>query len=220
MENLTLATGVPTWVSMPHFYQGDPKLAAAIEGMRPDKDTHETYLDIEPETGLLCRAKKRIQLNYFIGNWTSPTLDQSADVLVNDLCSNYPVGECFSAKTLVNCLSTPTTWNMQNDGIYFPVAWAEEAITLDKSDADDLKNSVYFFHDFAYGFRFWAILISALFFIIFITLSLNDKTLENNITDNNDSKDKVNLFNFISQESDDEDRESIGSMKEPLITVI
>lgn len=35
-------------VSFPHFYQADPKYINAIEGMNPNKEEHETYLDLNP----------------------------------------------------------------------------------------------------------------------------------------------------------------------------
>lgn len=35
-------------VSFPHFYQADPKYINAIDGLSPNKEEHETYLDLEP----------------------------------------------------------------------------------------------------------------------------------------------------------------------------
>ena len=37
-------------MSLPHFYQADPKYINAIEGLNPNKEEHESYLDIEPVT--------------------------------------------------------------------------------------------------------------------------------------------------------------------------
>ena len=51
--NMTQATGAPAFASYPHFYQGDPRLVAAIEGLNPNTGEHECYLDVEPITGLL-----------------------------------------------------------------------------------------------------------------------------------------------------------------------
>lgn len=41
-------TGAPIVVSFPHFYQADRQYIDAIEGMNPNKEEHETYLDINP----------------------------------------------------------------------------------------------------------------------------------------------------------------------------
>ncbi|XP_072352417.1 lysosome membrane protein 2c isoform X2 [Scyliorhinus torazame] len=58
--------GAPIILSSPHFYQADQKFIDAIEGMHPDKANHETFLDINPLTGLLVRAAKRVQVNVYI----------------------------------------------------------------------------------------------------------------------------------------------------------
>jgi hypothetical protein len=53
MENMTAASGVPSWASFPHFLYGDPSLVAAVTGLDPTENNHASYLDIEPQTGLL-----------------------------------------------------------------------------------------------------------------------------------------------------------------------
>ncbi|XP_078400339.1 lysosome membrane protein 2c isoform X1 [Cetorhinus maximus] len=58
--------GAPIILSSPHFYQADQKFIDDIEGMHPDKANHETFLDINPLTGLLVRAAKRVQINVYI----------------------------------------------------------------------------------------------------------------------------------------------------------
>ncbi|XP_066567006.1 lysosome membrane protein 2a isoform X2 [Amia ocellicauda] len=55
--------GAPVVVSFPHFYQADQKYIDAIEGMSPNKEDHETFLDLNPTTGFPIRACKRAQLN-------------------------------------------------------------------------------------------------------------------------------------------------------------
>uniref|UniRef100_A0A3B4WZ59 Scavenger receptor class B, member 2a n=1 Tax=Seriola lalandi dorsalis TaxID=1841481 RepID=A0A3B4WZ59_SERLL len=55
--------GAPIVVSFPHFYQADPKYINAVDGLNPNKEEHETYLDLQPTTGVPIRACKRAQLN-------------------------------------------------------------------------------------------------------------------------------------------------------------
>lgn len=55
--------GAPIVVSFPHFYQADKRYIEAIDGMNPNKEEHETYLDLNPTTGVPIRACKRAQLN-------------------------------------------------------------------------------------------------------------------------------------------------------------
>ncbi|XP_010875514.1 lysosome membrane protein 2a isoform X2 [Esox lucius] len=58
--------GAPIVVSFPHFYQADEKYINAVEGLSPNKEEHETYLDLNPTTGIPIRACKRAQLNIIL----------------------------------------------------------------------------------------------------------------------------------------------------------
>ncbi|XP_034026830.1 lysosome membrane protein 2a [Thalassophryne amazonica] len=58
--------GAPIVVSFPHFYQADPKYISAVDGLNPNKEEHETYLDLQPTTGVPIRACKRAQLNIIL----------------------------------------------------------------------------------------------------------------------------------------------------------
>ncbi|MEQ2160911.1 hypothetical protein GOODEAATRI_004354 [Goodea atripinnis] len=40
--------GAPIVVSFPHFYQADPAYINAVDGLNPNKEEHETYLDLQP----------------------------------------------------------------------------------------------------------------------------------------------------------------------------
>ena len=54
--------GVPIVMSAPHYWNVYPELLEQIKGMNPDKDKHDTTLDIEPNTGATISAHKRIQV--------------------------------------------------------------------------------------------------------------------------------------------------------------
>ncbi|XP_069482419.1 lysosome membrane protein 2 isoform X2 [Ambystoma mexicanum] len=56
----------PIILSPPHFYQADKKFVTDIDGMHPNKEDHETFLDINPLTGILVRAAKRMQVNVYV----------------------------------------------------------------------------------------------------------------------------------------------------------
>ncbi|KAK5879060.1 hypothetical protein CesoFtcFv8_024405 [Champsocephalus esox] len=58
--------GAPVVASFPHFYLGDEKYVAAIEGMSPKREHHQTYLDLNPTTGVIVRANKRAQINILL----------------------------------------------------------------------------------------------------------------------------------------------------------
>ncbi|KAK3555433.1 hypothetical protein QTP86_016116 [Hemibagrus guttatus] len=55
--------GAPVIVSFPHFYLADKKYVNAIEGISPVHKHHQTFLDLNPTTGIPVRAAKRAQIN-------------------------------------------------------------------------------------------------------------------------------------------------------------
>ncbi|XP_044189029.1 lysosome membrane protein 2-like isoform X2 [Thunnus albacares] len=58
--------GAPVVASFPHFYLGDAKYAAAL-GLSPQRKHHQTFLDLNPTTGVIVRASKRAQINVLLG---------------------------------------------------------------------------------------------------------------------------------------------------------
>jgi len=59
----TCKKGAPIVLSSPHFYNGDLSLFQRVHGLKPEKRFHETFLEIEPITGLVLNAARRIQIN-------------------------------------------------------------------------------------------------------------------------------------------------------------
>lgn len=53
----------PIVLSTPHFYNGDPILRDAVEGLAPSAANHDTFIDIEPMTGAVLRVRRRLQVN-------------------------------------------------------------------------------------------------------------------------------------------------------------
>uniref|UniRef100_A0A1A8HEK3 Scavenger receptor class B, member 2 n=1 Tax=Nothobranchius korthausae TaxID=1143690 RepID=A0A1A8HEK3_9TELE len=58
--------GAPIIMSSPHFYQADQKCIRDVFGMRPNKEQHQTTIDIHPLTGIVLQADKRLQINVYI----------------------------------------------------------------------------------------------------------------------------------------------------------
>ena len=54
--------GLPIIMSAPHYWYVDPDLLNQIVGLDPRQDLHDTYLDIEPMTGVPLSAHTRIQV--------------------------------------------------------------------------------------------------------------------------------------------------------------
>jgi hypothetical protein len=53
-------TGAPIMISFPHFYLGDPSLLETVEGLKPDPEKHDGYLDVHEvsELDFLSYRKK------------------------------------------------------------------------------------------------------------------------------------------------------------------
>ncbi|XP_068190453.1 lysosome membrane protein 2-like isoform X2 [Antennarius striatus] len=58
--------GAPVVASFPHFHLADEKYVAAIGGMAPQSRHHQTFLDLNPTTGVIVRANKRAQVNILL----------------------------------------------------------------------------------------------------------------------------------------------------------
>jgi len=144
MENLTAATGVTAWASKPHFLDADSSLQAAVWGMSPKRLVHDTYLDVEPNTGMLARAYKRLQLNYYMEDYYLPTVTEEAVTLMEGVCAALNNGtECYGLDAMLTCLAIPTDWKYQNGGVYFPHAWVEESLVMDEDTANGVKDGIY-----------------------------------------------------------------------------
>ncbi|KAM6339474.1 scavenger receptor class B member 1 isoform 2-T12 [Alca torda] len=56
----------PMFISHPHFYNADPALLDAVEGLHPSKDEHALFLDVHPMTGIPMNCSIKLQLNQYI----------------------------------------------------------------------------------------------------------------------------------------------------------
>ncbi|XP_064415855.1 lysosome membrane protein 2c isoform X2 [Latimeria chalumnae] len=74
--------GAPIIMSSPHFYQADPKYKDAISGMNPNKENHQTFLDINPLTGILVRGAKRVQVNVHVEKLDAFPITQDIKTLI------------------------------------------------------------------------------------------------------------------------------------------
>jgi hypothetical protein len=119
MENLTLAAGLPSFASKPHFLDGAPSLQTAVKGMNARREIHDTFLDIEPNTGMLASVHKRLQLNYQMNNLNLPEVTEEAVAAANVLCESKNVS-CDGLNVAMQCLAIPSDWQFFGDRVYMP----------------------------------------------------------------------------------------------------
>ena len=70
----------PVALSQPHFYNADRSFLDAVEGMRPDKEKHEFFVDVHRKFGFPIAMRPRFQLNMVIGRHIDPTWDVIRDM--------------------------------------------------------------------------------------------------------------------------------------------
>lgn len=78
-----LPTGAPIALSYPHFYEADQSFLDAVEGLSPDKEKHQFYVDISPEFGFPLAFRPRFQLNAIIRRDTDiPLMSEFPELLI------------------------------------------------------------------------------------------------------------------------------------------
>jgi hypothetical protein len=55
--------GIPIIQSSPHFLYCDDRYLKEVIGLKPEMAKHRTQLYVEPTSGVLMKANKRIQFN-------------------------------------------------------------------------------------------------------------------------------------------------------------
>jgi lysosome membrane protein 2 len=81
LANMTSAVGAPLFLSKPHFLDADPaQTSSLVTGMAGVVADHDTFVDIEPLTGAVMSARKRLQLNFQVSHY---------DYKNTDIPSNY-----------------------------------------------------------------------------------------------------------------------------------
>lgn len=183
VENLTICQNLPVFVSFPHFYLADSRYVSSVVGLSPNALAHDTYVDIEPQTGMLARAMKRIQVSYQLFDTHLPELSESTVDTANYLCGNLStlnqflpvVPQCNVTIPLdfVECMNEPSTWYFDGGNVMIPMGWVQESVVMPQSSADEL-NDLFLVDDMATQIRFWSLVIAgACAFIIALLLYNN-----------------------------------------------
>jgi len=73
--------GVPVLISKPHFLDSNSRVINAIEGVQPNRIDHETYLDVEPISGVTMNARERVQVNFNLSSDEYFTSDINTTVM-------------------------------------------------------------------------------------------------------------------------------------------
>ena len=58
----TQVVEIPVYGSKPHFLDGDPLLLDSVVGLNPDREKHDTVIDVEPITGANVNFQRKLQV--------------------------------------------------------------------------------------------------------------------------------------------------------------
>ena len=58
--------GAPIFISKPHFFDADPYYLTTVGGLTPNSSLHQTFLDVEPITGIPIELDLKVQINVHI----------------------------------------------------------------------------------------------------------------------------------------------------------
>ncbi|XP_015114625.1 sensory neuron membrane protein 1 isoform X1 [Diachasma alloeum] len=64
--DLFTCLGAPMVASLPHFYLVDPFYLTQVDGLHPNQEEHQIFINFEPMTATPVEARKRLQFNMFI----------------------------------------------------------------------------------------------------------------------------------------------------------
>ena len=77
MEPCQRSSETPLVLSMPHFLNADPSYTQRVGGLRPEKEKHQLYMDVMPESGKVMSYHARFQYNLLLNG------DQDIDAIRN-----------------------------------------------------------------------------------------------------------------------------------------
>jgi hypothetical protein len=133
--------------------------------MHPDPQVHDSYVDIEPQTGMLARAYKRIQVNYQLFDTYLPQSDPSTLNEADWICGNLTalsnviaaaggdpsvVPQCNLTipYSLFSCLAEPSDYKFPGGSAMVPMG---------------KNNSIFFFFIIYVFFNFFTIPLTFVF---------------------------------------------------------
>lgn len=172
LQNLTTLATLPFFISKPHFLDADPSLLAAVVGLSPNREIHDTTLDIEPNTGALCRVQNRAQVIYQMNSMFIPQISAVTSAAIHELCTSLSntTAKCDGLDVILSCLAIPTEWNVYQDRVYVPYAWIDQYSTASESDARAIKNGLYTIDNYANQIRLGCYISAGLFAMLVLGL--------------------------------------------------
>jgi len=181
--------GVPTLSSIPWWGHSDPTVYAHITcNGNPCSDAyepsiHDTYLDVEPITGLTIKGNKRLQANFRVSAqeyWTGPAVGQGASYQAYPkklpetgyINTTAPGGMTYHYNNLFKCSGSDV--ESCRETIYIPYYYGDiydEITDDDAADARDSLDKMEMARQISHGFRVGGI-IAGIVLIVLSTIAI------------------------------------------------
>ena len=137
--------GAPVVVSTPHFYMGTNELITGVDGLNPNKEEHETFIEVEPNSGIPFRATKRLQLNMPLRRYSAlPQLSKVKEVIFPIVWANESAtvplekaDELYSKLTIPVLVVKYACWTMLGIGALLIFLSVIHAIKWCRRPADE-----------------------------------------------------------------------------------
>lgn len=75
LDSSAIAFGMPIALSPPHFYDYNGSWSEYLDGLKPRMEDHDSYMIVEPKTGVQMKTLARIQTNLVL-----PELQQTTEI--------------------------------------------------------------------------------------------------------------------------------------------
>jgi len=154
---MTAYYGREVMLTKPHFLGADASAQATVTGLSPNANLHETYLQVDPITGITFSARKRLQVNAKLNpaTWNYYKAAQNAGNKLNPYSRDFtyePYYQLFTtaSKDTINNSPTIGAAISAKSPTYVPLYWIEEAGDISDSDASAYVNSLYGSRNAAY----------------------------------------------------------------------
>lgn len=130
ITNVSHTGGFPLFLSKPHFLETAPWVAKSVSGLHPSYNKHETFMDVEPMTGVTMRAAKRIQLNMNVKPMAFSGKELPSELSDESLTPGVR-----------RCMQEEVVWDFLDpvgQGLYFPTMWYDEHFEQPMSVTDEI----------------------------------------------------------------------------------
>eukprot|EP00742_Colponemidia_sp_Colp-10_P001156 GILJ01001246.1.p1 GENE.GILJ01001246.1~~GILJ01001246.1.p1 ORF type:complete len:1070 (-),score=190.07 GILJ01001246.1:120-3290(-) len=111
MANLTAVKGGPIFATKPHFLDVSP--VPAVTGLHPDRVSHDTWVDIEPNTGMTMNVQQQLMISFQLNpNMVYPSVptDTYLPLFYMKIVSSVPQDKADEAASGFDTANKVTVW--------------------------------------------------------------------------------------------------------------